>query len=107
MAGAFNEMTATVRHWYEEAKDRSERLQASYDRFKAVTESARDGIVAIDAQGAVRFWNRSAAAIFGCGEQDAIGSPFVGFIDKADEQKYLDAIRSGASNAASTIELIG
>ena len=107
MASAFNEMTATVRHWYEEAKDRSERLQASYDRFKAVTDSARDGIVAIDAQGAVRFWNRSAAAIFGCGEQEAIGMPFARFIDEVDKPKYLEAIAYGMTDVAPTIELIG
>ena len=106
MAGAFNEMTATVQHWFEEAKDRSERLQASYDRFRTVTESARDGIVSIDRAGSIAFWNRSAAIIFECDEQGAMGVPFVGFIDPADQSKYLDAVAVGSPDAVSpTIEL--
>jgi PAS domain S-box-containing protein len=108
MAGAFNEMTATVQHWFEEAKDRSERLQASYERFRTVTESARDGIVSIDGTGAIAFWNRSAAIIFECDEQTAMGTPFVGFIDPADQPKYLHAVAFDSPDAVSpTIQLTG
>jgi PAS domain S-box-containing protein len=108
MASAFNEMTSTVRHWYEEARDRSERLQTSYERFRAVTESVRDGIVSIDRHGSIAFWNRSAALLFECGEQETLGTPFIGFIDPSDQATYLDAVAFAAGGAASpTIEITG
>src|SRR6202030_3949823 len=91
MATAFNEMTTTVQHWYEEARDRSERLQTSYERFRAVTEAVRDGIVSIDRHGSIAFWNRSAALLFECGEQETLGTAFVGFIDPGDPTRYLGA----------------
>ena len=105
MAEAFNDMTATVRHWYEESREQSARLQTSYDRFRAVTESARDGIVSIDRQGLVAFWNRSAAHIFGWDEGTAIGQPFADFIDPADRPTYLATV--GDHGPSPTIELLG
>jgi PAS domain S-box-containing protein len=105
MAVAFNDMTATVRHWYEEAREQSAQLQTSHDRFRAVTESARDGIVSIDRQGLVAFWNRSAAHIFGCDEGTAIGRPFTDFIDPADRPTYLATV--GDHGPSPTIELLG
>jgi PAS domain S-box-containing protein len=106
MARAFNDMTATVRHWYEEAREQSARLQTSYEQFRAVTESARDGIVSIDRQGQVAFWNRSAAQMFACSATAANGRRFAEFIDRADRATYLAAIaeRGGPSP---TIELTG
>ena len=106
MATAFNDMTATVRHWYEEAREQSVRLQTSYDRFRAVTESARDGMVSIDRHGHVAFWNRSAAQIFACDERSAIGRPFADFIDPADHEAYQNAI-SEPGGPRPTIELTG
>jgi len=100
VAEAFNEMTATVR-------DRSDRLQASYDRFRAVTESVPDGIVAIDGRGTIRFWNRSAATIFQYVEHEAVGMAFLGLVDAADQAKYLDAIGASLADPIPAIELIG
>ena len=106
MAVAFNDMTATVRHWYEAAREQSARLQTSYDRFRAVTESARDGMVSIDRQGLVTFWNRSAAQIFASDEHAALGRPFAHFIDRLDRPTYLAAIGEGGG-ATPTLELKG
>src|SRR5262245_12002109 len=106
MAEAFNDMTATVRHWYEEAREQSARLQTSYDRFRAVTETARDGIVSIDREGHVAFWNRSAQQIFDCEESAAIGRRFEQFIDRADRERYLNAVKEGRG-LSPTLELTG
>ncbi len=38
MATAFNDMTATLSHWHQEAATRSAQLQDAYERFRAVTE---------------------------------------------------------------------
>ena len=51
MAVAFNEMSTHLRHWHQEAQDRSARLEASYERFSSVTESARDAIISTDQDG--------------------------------------------------------
>jgi PAS domain S-box-containing protein len=108
MAATFNEMTTTVRHWYEEARDRSERLETSNERFRAVTESVRDGIVSIDRHGSIAFWNRSVALLFESSEQETLGTPFIGFIDPSDRSTYLDAVAFAAGGAASpTIEITG
>ena len=74
MATAFNEMTSHLRHWHEQAEERAKRLETSYERFHSVTESARDGIVSTNAHGAITFWNRSAATIFGYDEAQALGT---------------------------------
>ena len=112
MALAFNEMSTGLRHWHEEARDKSERLQKSYDRFYSVTESARDAIISTDETGAITFWSRSAETIFGYQEAEALGRPLTRFIVESDRQAYLEAltaIGSGESGIAfgRTIEIVG
>jgi PAS domain S-box-containing protein len=111
MAGAFNEMSSHLRHWHEQAEDRAERLQASYDRFHSVTESARDGIVSTNAAGAISFWNRSAATLFGYSESEALGRPVIELFGDADRPTYLDALAAESGEAGltvgQTIELTG
>jgi PAS domain S-box-containing protein len=102
MATAFNEMTANLRHWHQQAQDRAERLQASYERFHSVTESARDGIVSTNGEGAITFWNRSAGLIFGCAEDEALGTPLTGFIVESDRGTYREAL-TVASNESGPI----
>jgi PAS domain S-box-containing protein len=111
MAVTFNEMSASLRHWHEEARDKSERLQRSYDRFHSVTESARDAIISTDQSGAITLWSKSAGTIFGYEESEALGHPLTRFIAEPDRQAYLDAvtaIRSGASSVTSgrTLEIV-
>jgi PAS domain S-box-containing protein len=104
MAAAFNTMGTNLRRLYEEAKDKSDRLQASNDRFLAVTESARDGIVSTDAHGVVTFWNRSAEAIFGYAERDALGEPLTRFIIPPHRQLFDGALEAFArADQASTM----
>ena len=110
MATAFNAMGTNLRHWYEEAKDKSERLLVSYERFRSVTESARDAIVSTDEQGAITFWNRSAETIFGYSEAEALGGALTRLIAEPHRQDYLHAITvlgSGTdrSTLGRTIEL--
>jgi PAS domain S-box-containing protein len=80
MAHAFNGMTASLSHWHSEASHRTEQLQASYERFYAITHSAHDAIVSTDANGTIIFWNQSAEAAFGYSEREALGQPFLPLI---------------------------
>ncbi len=111
MATAFNEMTSHLRHWHEQAEERAKRIETSYGRFHSVTESARDGIVSTNAQGAVTFWNRSAAAIFGYDEAQALGTPIEHLLAESDRTLYLEALAAGTDTPGAifgqTIELTG
>ena len=88
MALAFNDMTASLSHWHAEAGARARQVQDSYERFFAVTQSASDAIVSTDAAGAIIFWNRSAASIFGYAEEEIMGRPFVDMLDPASHRAY-------------------
>ncbi len=48
-------------------------LRASEARYRTVTETASDGIITIDADSNIRFFNRAAERIFGYAEQELIG----------------------------------
>jgi PAS domain S-box-containing protein len=85
MARAFNNMTDRLR-------DQADRLNASYQRFSTVTQSARDAIISTEANGLIAFWSRSAEAIFGYSESEALGSPITMLIDEADRDRYRAAL---------------
>ncbi len=48
-------------------------LRDSEERFRTITASAQDGIVMMDADGRVAFWNRAAETIFGYSEGAVLG----------------------------------
>lgn len=49
------------------------RLETSEQRFRAVTETAQDAIIAIDSIGSVTYWNPAATQIFGYTKDEAAG----------------------------------
>ncbi len=55
------------RNWAEEA------LQISEERFRNMAASVQDAVISIDNEGRISDWNRSAEAMFGYSEEDAIG----------------------------------
>jgi PAS domain S-box-containing protein len=103
MARAFNAMGTNLHHWYQEAQDNSARLLVSYERFYAVTDSARDAIVSTDEQGAITFWNRSAGTIFGYGDDEALGATLTQFMAEADVQRYREALTTLRTGAEQTL----
>ncbi|MBF0448174.1 MAG: PAS domain S-box protein [Magnetococcales bacterium] len=48
-------------------------LQESEARFRAITASVQDAIIAADNQGNIIFWNHGAEKIFGYSEQEILG----------------------------------
>ena len=50
-----------------------ERLRASEAKWRAVIDSAIDGIIVIDARGSIEAFNPAAARMFGYGEHEVIG----------------------------------
>jgi diguanylate cyclase (GGDEF)-like protein/PAS domain S-box-containing protein len=49
------------------------RLETSEQRFRAVTETAQDAIIAIDSAARVTYWNPAATQIFGYTKDEAVG----------------------------------
>jgi PAS domain S-box-containing protein len=111
MATAFNEMSSSLRRWHEESQARSDYLESANERFHSVTESARDAIVATDEHGAITFWNRSAAVIFGYDEAGARGKSLAELMAPPDRPRCLDAFASLARGEGgafgSSIEMEG
>ncbi len=55
-------------------RERAEKaLLESEERIRALTESAQDGIVMMDASGKVSFWNPAAGRIFGYVREEVLG----------------------------------
>jgi diguanylate cyclase (GGDEF)-like protein/PAS domain S-box-containing protein len=48
-------------------------LQASEARFRSMSASAQDGIVEMDCEGRISYWNHAATRIFGFSEAEALG----------------------------------
>ncbi|MCW4005778.1 MAG: PAS domain S-box protein [Candidatus Bathyarchaeota archaeon] len=50
-----------------------EDLKAKEEKFQAIIEAAKDGIVLIDSKGKITFWNKAAQTIFGYTKKEAMG----------------------------------
>ncbi len=48
-------------------------LRESEERFRGISDNALDGIVMMDTQGRISFWNRAAENILGYSRQEALG----------------------------------
>ena len=107
MATAFNDMTSTLSHWHSEATSRAEQLQGAYERFRAVTESANDAIVSVDAEARIVFWNRRAQEVFGYSEQEALGQSLSVMIAESDAEVRRYFSSEGDQWLGRTIELAG
>ena len=53
----------------------AESLRESELKFRAVAETANEGIVSADEQGTIRYWNPGAERMFGRTEREALGQP--------------------------------
>lgn len=49
-------------------------LRETEDRFRAITESAKDAIIMMDNRGRITFWNSAAEKMFGYPRSEAVGS---------------------------------
>jgi PAS domain S-box-containing protein len=63
-----------------ERKIIQERLKESQNRLESIVQSAMDAVIAIDDDQRIVVFNTAAEKMFGCPEQDAIGTPIDRFI---------------------------
>ncbi len=66
-------------------KERNGQLHASERRLEAVINSALDAIICVDQDRRITVFNPTAAALFLCTREDAIGSPLERFLPDAEQ----------------------
>jgi PAS domain S-box-containing protein len=71
----FGELVATFNRMMSAVAEREERLRESEERFRAMTETAIDGVVTADGNGDIVSWNRGAETIFGYAAAEVLGAP--------------------------------
>ena len=54
-------------------KRSAEALRESEEKFRSISANALDGVVMIDPQGRITFWNQAATAIFGYAADEVLG----------------------------------
>ena len=62
------------------------------DRLAAVVDTATDGIVVVDEGGRIRLFNAAAERLFGCSQQDAVGTLLERFIPPRLHARYRSGI---------------
>jgi len=89
-----------------------EALEGSERRFRAVTQTASDGIICAEGDGTIVLWNRAAERIFGYTAEQAIGRPLTSIMPLRYREAHSAALRRLAEGQApkllgKTLELVG
>ena len=84
-----------------ERKLADEAHRESEARFRSVTQSASDAIIAADSDGRVTFWNNGARSLFGYREDEILGQPLTVLMP----ERYRDAHVRGLERVRPTGEL--
>jgi PAS domain S-box-containing protein len=86
-------------------KRAQESLQDSERRFRAVAETAVEGIISLDDRGLVRYWNPGAARLFARTPEEVVGQP----IDLVlpERARVLPAQLDGGRPVGETFETVG
>jgi PAS domain S-box-containing protein len=80
-------------------KDVTERRRSSAAHVRANLDNTLDAVMAMDAEGVIRFWNPRAERTFGWGRDEAVGASLVSLIvDEGDRERLrLDLERADAA----------
>ena len=84
---------------------RTQELQVSEMRFRAIIEKAADSIIIVDGNGIVHFVNPAAESLFGRRGEDLLGEPF-GFPVVARETTELTILRTGGDTATAEMRVV-
>ena len=88
-----------------------EALKESENSFRVMTEAAQDGVVIMDDEGRITYWNRAAEKIFGYSRDEAMGKDLHELLAperyRQDHYRALPAFRERGEGAAvgKTLEL--
>jgi PAS domain S-box-containing protein len=67
-------------------------VRQSEERFRSITESAMDAIIATDANGLILSWNRGAQRLFGFGCDEMVGQPLTMLMPDRYRRPCLDGL---------------
>jgi len=101
-----------------DAENRAERrraeetLRESEERFRAVANSANDGIVSTNSQGIMFYWNKTAHAMFGYTDDEILGQSLIVLMPERYQGKYQDVLKHWFTNyenrqLSKTVEAVG
>ncbi|MGI8837653.1 MAG: PAS domain S-box protein [Pyrinomonadaceae bacterium] len=95
-----------------ERKRAEQALRESEMKFRSVTQSASDGIIAADGKGQIISWNNGAQRIFGYEEAEALGSPLTLIMPEVYRSAHKPEIERHAATGEThvigkTVELYG
>jgi PAS domain S-box-containing protein len=88
-----------------ERKVTEERLKESQNRLESIVQSAMDAIIAIDDDQRIVVFNAAAEKLFGCPEQDAIGTLLDRFIPERFRTAHRAHLRQFGQSEVATREL--
>jgi PAS domain S-box-containing protein len=80
-------------------KHTEEALKESEEIFRSISASAQDGIVMIDNDGNISYWNKAAERIFGYSKKEVVGKEVHIFLGP---RKYHSAYKKGFSRSKKT-----
>ena len=76
------------------AKKRIEReLKDSEEKYRTLVETLSDGIISIDEEGKIIFWNKAAEEIFGYSQKEVIGKPITMIMPEWYKEKHKKAFK--------------
>lgn len=78
---ALMEMREQIQRGAEERMRAEKQRELSEERFRALADSAPDGIISADGNGLIITWNPAAKVIFGYDAEDMIGKPIGNLLD--------------------------
>ncbi len=89
-----------------------EALRESEERFRAVANSANDGIVSTNSQGIMFYWNKAARAMFGYTNEEILGQSLTVLIPEQYLQEYQEILKYWFTNyenrqLSKTVEAVG
>ena len=73
-------------------------VEAEREEFRAILDTATDGVISLDSEGRITGLNRSAEALFGVGQNEVAGQRFSVLLageSHASAIDYLDGLKSG------------
>ena len=70
-----------------------EELRASEERYRAIVETAQEGIIVLDPKGLVLFANEKISAILGVDQTALVGADLLDLLDLEDRDRVADRLR--------------
>lgn len=86
-----------------ERKQAEKALQESEMRFRSVTQSANDAIIAANSGGKIVFWNKGAQTTFGYSEEEVLGKPLTVLMPQQYRDDHLIGIERMRSTGQSRV----